>query len=53
MISSSFWKTETKNLNSDPGILISLALEITSRIHIGYLNIGSGHEIEAAIHGLS
>ena len=45
MISSSFRKIE--NLNSDPSTLIFSALETTSP------RIRSGHEIEAAIRGLS
>ena len=55
MISSGFRKIETKNLNSDPGILIFLVLGTTlplvSQLRTGYLNIRSGHEIEAAIRG--
>ena len=42
MISSSFRKVETKNLNSDPRILIFLVLENWEshhQLYIGYLNI--------------
>ena len=47
MFSLSFRKIETKNLNSDPHILILVVLGITSLLHISYLNIRSDHEIEA------
>ena len=52
MIFSSFRKFETKNLNSDPRILISLYWKLYHQLHIGYLNIRSDHETEAAIHAL-
>ena len=52
MISSGFRKIKTKNLNSDVRILIFLVLGVPA-LHIGYLNIRSCHEIEAAICGLS
>ena len=51
IISSSFWKIETKNLNSDQRILILLILGTKSPA-AHYLNIRCGHEIEAAIRGL-
>ena len=55
MISSSFRKIETKNLNSERGVLIFLVLRTTlplvAQLRTGYLNIRSGHEVEAAILG--
>ena len=53
MISVSFRKMGTKNLNSAPGILIFLVLGTTSQLHISYLSIGSYNEIEAATRELS
>ena len=53
MISSSFRKIETKDLNSDPRILIFLVLGTNHQLHISYLNIRSDHDIEAATHGYS
>ena len=53
IISSSFLKIESKKWNSDPCILISSCCELHHQPHTGYLNIRSGHEIEAAIRGLS
>ena len=54
MISSSFRKIETKQLNSDPRILIFLVLRTTSpAAYTGYVNIRSSHEMKAAIRGLS
>ena len=52
MNSLSFRKIEIKNLNSDPRILISLYWKLYHQLHIGYLNIRSDHETEAAIHAL-
>ena len=50
MISLSFQKIETKNLNRNPSFSISLVLEILHhQLHIIYLNIRSDHEIEAAL----
>ena len=49
----SFRKTETKNLNSDPRILIFLVLGTISLLHISYLNIRSNHEIGTVSRGLS
>ena len=51
IISSSFWKIETKNINLVPRILILLVLETKSPA-AHYLTIRCGHEIEAAIRGL-
>ena len=48
IISSRFWKIETKNLNSDPRILILLILGAKSPA-AHYLNIRCSHEIEVAI----
>ena len=54
MISSSFRKIETKQLNSDPRILIFLVLRTTSpAAYTAYVNIRSSHEMKAAIRGLS
>ena len=53
MISLSFRKIETKNLNSDPRILIFLVLGTNHQLHISYLNIRSDHDIEAATRGYS
>ena len=50
MISLSFQKIETKNLNLDPRILVFRALGTT--LHISYLNNRSNNEIEAATRGL-
>ena len=47
-ISLSFQKIETKNLNSDPCILIFLVLGTNHQLHISYLNIKSDPDIEAA-----
>ena len=46
MISSNFWSIEQKNLNSNPCISITLYWEQHHLLHISYLNIRSGHEIE-------
>ena len=50
MISLSFRKIETKNLNSDPHILIFLVLGTNHKLHNSYLNIRSDYDydIEAA-----
>ena len=52
MISSSFRKIETDNLNPDPLILNFLVLGTTLPA-IGYLNSRSRYEIEAATRGFS
>ena len=51
MISLSSQKIKTKNLNSDPHILTFQVLD--HQLYIGYLNITSDHEIEAATHMFS
>ena len=53
MITLSFRKIETKNLNLDPRILIFLVLGTMSPAAHSYLNIRSDNEIEAATRGLS
>ena len=52
-ISISFWKIETKNLNSDPRILVLLVLRTNHQLHISYLNIRNDYDIEAATCGYS
>ena len=47
MIPLSFRKIETRNLNSDPPILIFLVLGTKHQLHISNLNIRSDHDIEA------
>ena len=49
MISLSFGEIETKNLNSDPRILIFLALGTNHQLHISYLNIRSDHDIDGEL----
>ena len=53
IISLGFRKIETKNLNSNPRILIFFVLGTNHQLHISYLNIRSYHDIEAAIRGYS
>ena len=50
-IFSSFRKIETKDLNSDPRILIFLVLGTNHQLHISYLNIRSDHDTEVTIRG--
>ena len=54
MIPLSFWKIETKNLNSDPHNFNfpRTGWELHHQLHIRYLNISSDHGIEAATRGL-
>ena len=44
---------ETKNINSDPRILIFLVVGTNDQLHISYLNIRSDHDAEAATRGYS
>ena len=53
MSSLSFQKIDTKNVNSNPRILIFLVLGTNHQLHISYLNIRSDHDIEAATRGNS
>ena len=52
-ITLSFWKIQTKNLNSDQRILIFLVLGTNQQLHISYLNIRIDHGVETATRGYS